>query len=74
MRQNSSCFSLSLDFRNCPLFSAETSSIHPLLGFAIYSGMIKVLKTFSKHGLDFIMLLKPWLLQKVSVVISLLLL
>lgn len=43
-----------------------------LLGFAIYSGMIKILRTFAKEDLDFIMLLKPWLLQKVSVVISLL--
>ena len=41
-----------------------------VLGFAIYSGMIKVLKTFSSHDLDFIMLLIPWWLQKARVVIS----
>ena len=41
-----------------------------VLGFAIYSGMIKVLKTFSRQDLDFIMLLIPWWLQKVKVVIS----
>ena len=43
-----------------------------VLGFAIYSGMRKVLKTFNKQDLDFIMLLIPWRLQKVRVVISVL--
>ena len=43
-----------------------------VLGVAIYSGMIKVLKTFNKQDLDFIMLLIPWWLQKVRVVISVL--
>jgi O-antigen/teichoic acid export membrane protein len=41
-----------------------------VLGFAIYSGMIKVMRTFSREDLDFIMLLIPWWLQKVRVVIS----
>ena len=41
-----------------------------VLGFAIYSGMIKILRTFAKEALDFIMLLIPWWLQKARVVIS----
>ncbi len=41
-----------------------------VLGFAIHSGMIKVLRTFSKEDLDFIMLQIPSWLQKVRVVIS----
>ncbi|MEM3846496.1 MAG: oligosaccharide flippase family protein [Candidatus Parvarchaeota archaeon] len=43
-----------------------------LLGFAIYAGMIKVMKTFSKNDLDFIMLLIPWYLQRLKGLISLL--
>ena len=35
------------------------------LGFAIYSGLIKVLMTFSRRDLDFIMLFIPWWLQKI---------
>ena len=54
------------------LYSQLKLLAHILLGFAIYSGMIRVLKTFSKYGLDFIMLLIRWLLQKASVVILLL--
>lgn len=42
------------------------------VGFAIYSGMIKVLKTFDKSDLDFIMHLMPWWLQRLKVVISVL--
>ena len=53
------------------LLTTETYGIMGL-GFAIYSGMIKFLRTFNREGRDFIMLLIPWLLQKVSVVISLL--
>ena len=41
-----------------------------VLGFAIYSGMIKVMKTFNKGDLEFIMLLIPWWLQKVRKIIS----
>ncbi len=40
------------------------------LGFAIYSGMIKVLRTFRREAIDFIMLPIPWWFQKVKVVIS----
>ena len=43
-----------------------------LVGFAIYSGLIKLLRTFSKKDLDFIMLLFPWFLQRLKGVISLL--
>ncbi|MFG1445708.1 MAG: oligosaccharide flippase family protein [Thermoplasmatales archaeon] len=41
-----------------------------VLGFAIYSGMIKVMRTFSREDLDFLMLLIPWWLQKVRGIIS----
>ena len=41
-----------------------------VLGFAIYSGMIKILRTFSREDLDFMMLLVTGWLQKVRVVIS----
>ena len=41
-----------------------------LVGFAMYSGMIKVMKTFSREDLDFIMLLIPWWLQRLRAVIS----
>ena len=43
-----------------------------LIGFVIYSGLIKLLRTFSKKDLDFIMLLFPWFLQRLKGVISLL--
>jgi O-antigen/teichoic acid export membrane protein len=43
-----------------------------MLGFAIYSGMLKVLKTFDKRDLDFLMLLIPWWLQRVRAIISVL--
>jgi O-antigen/teichoic acid export membrane protein len=43
-----------------------------LLGFAIYLGMIKVLKTFNKVDLDFIMLLVPGWLWKIKKIISVL--
>ncbi|MEM3859812.1 MAG: oligosaccharide flippase family protein [Candidatus Micrarchaeaceae archaeon] len=43
-----------------------------VLGFAIYSGMIKVLKTFNKNDLDFVILLMPWFLQRSKRLISLL--
>jgi O-antigen/teichoic acid export membrane protein len=42
------------------------------LGLAIYSIMIKVMRTFNDSDLDFIMLLIPWWLQKVKAIISLL--
>lgn len=42
------------------------------LGFAIYAGMIKVMKTFAKEDIDFIMLLIPWWLQRIKIVISVL--
>ena len=41
-----------------------------ILGFTICSGMIEVLRTFSREDIDFIMLPIPWWLQKVRVVIS----
>ncbi|MDA8055099.1 MAG: polysaccharide biosynthesis C-terminal domain-containing protein [Thermoplasmatales archaeon] len=43
-----------------------------VLGFAIYSGMIKILRTFSRQDLDFIMLLIPYWLKRVRVLISVL--
>ncbi|MEM3846947.1 MAG: polysaccharide biosynthesis C-terminal domain-containing protein, partial [Candidatus Parvarchaeota archaeon] len=43
-----------------------------LLGFAIYAGMIKVMKTFNKMDVDFIMLLIPRYLQRLKGLISLL--
>ena len=43
-----------------------------VLGLAIYSGTIEVLKTFSREGLDFIMLLIPGWRQNVRVVVSVL--
>ena len=45
-----------------------------IVGFAIYLGMVKVLKTFNKSDLEFIMSLIPWWLQKIKGVISVLLL
>ena len=42
------------------------------LGFVIYIGMIKVMKTFNKVDLDFIMLLVPDWLQKIKKIISVL--
>ena len=46
--------------------------LYMILGFAIYSGMIKVMKTFNRQDLDFIMLLIPWWLQRLRAVISIL--
>ncbi len=43
-----------------------------LIGFAIYSGLIKLLRTFSEKDLDFIMLLIPWWLWRTKALISLL--
>ena len=43
-----------------------------VLGLTIYSGMIKVLRTFTREDLDFIMLLIPWWLQRIRALISLL--
>ena len=43
---------------------------HIVRGLAIYSGMIKVMRTFSRKDLDFIKVIIPWWLQKVRVVIS----
>ncbi len=52
------------------LYSPLRLLIYILLGFGIYSGMIKLMKTFSKGDLDFIMTLIPWRLKKLKVVIS----
>ena len=41
-----------------------------VLGFAIYSIAIKILRTFSRDDLDFIMLLIPWRLQRIRGIIS----
>ena len=46
--------------------------VYIVLGLAIYSGMIKVLRTFAKEDLDFVMLLIPRWLQKIRAFISLL--
>ena len=43
-----------------------------LTGFATYSGLIKLLRTFNKKDLDFIMLLFPWFLQRLKGIISIL--
>ncbi|MEM4067467.1 MAG: hypothetical protein QXV17_11500 [Candidatus Micrarchaeaceae archaeon] len=43
-----------------------------VLGFAIYSKMIKTLRAFNKSGYVFIMLLIPWYLQRLKGLISLL--
>ena len=40
-----------------------------IVGFAIYSGMIKILRTFTREDLDFIIFLIPGWLQRVRVVI-----
>ena len=41
-----------------------------IIGFDIYSEMIKVQRTFSKEDFDFIMLLISWWLQNARVIIS----
>lgn len=46
--------------------------IYILLGLGLYSGMIKVMKTFGKGDIDFIMALIPWWLQKTRGLISVL--
>ena len=52
------------------LYSPLKLFLYIILGFAIYSGMIKVMKTFNRGDLDFIMLLIPWWLQRLRAVIS----
>ena len=51
------------------LYSPLKLLVYILLGFAFYSGMIKLLRTFSRQDLDFIMLLIPYWLKRVRVVI-----
>ena len=51
------------------LYSSLKRLGYIVLGFAIYTGMIKVLKTFKKEDLDFIMLLIPLWLQKIRILI-----
>ena len=63
-------FFVILELQRVFLYSPLKLFIYIVLGFAIYSGMIKVLRTFSRHDLDFIMLLIPWWLQNARVVIS----
>ncbi|MCW6157971.1 MAG: hypothetical protein LVQ63_00590 [Thermoplasmatales archaeon] len=52
------------------LYSPLKLFAYILLAFAIYSRIIKVLKTFSRQDLDFMMLLIPWWLQRLRVMIS----
>lgn len=52
------------------LYSLLKLLAYNLLGLAIYPGMIEVMKTFSKQGLDLIMLLIHRWLQKIRVLIS----
>ena len=52
------------------LYSPLKLFLYIILGFAIYSGMIKAMKTFSNQDLDFIMLLIPWWLQRLRAVIA----
>lgn len=54
------------------LFSPMMLIFYIVLGFAVYSGMIKGLKTFDKDDLEFIMLLIPLWLQRIKIVISVL--
>ena len=56
--------------QNVFLYSPLKLFLYIILGFAIYSGMIKVMKTFNRGDLDFIMLLIPWWLQRLRAVIS----
>jgi O-antigen/teichoic acid export membrane protein len=54
------------------LYSPLRLIFYIVLGFAVYSGMIKFMKTFDKNDLEFIMRLIPWWLQRIKVVISVL--
>jgi hypothetical protein len=51
------------------LYSSLKHLGYIVLGFAINSGMVKVLKMFKREDLDFIMLLIPLWLQKVRILI-----
>ena len=63
-------FFVIFELQNILLYSPLKLLGYIVLGFAIYSGMIKVMRTFSREDLDFMMLLVPGWLQKVRVVIS----
>lgn len=63
-------FSIILELQNLFLYSPLKLLAYILLGFGIYSGLIKVMKTFNNQDLDFIMLLIPLWLQRVRGVIS----
>ena len=65
-------FFIIVAFQSVLLYSPLKLLGYIVLGFAIYSGMIKVLKTFSREDLDFIMLLIPYGLKRVRVVMSVL--
>lgn len=52
------------------LYSPLKLFLYIFVGFAIYSGTIKVLRTFSKDDMEFVMGLLPWGLQRIRVVIS----